>query len=61
MASLLMKTKRLWSGDQDASRSEMRGTPDDWSVRRRMVPVAASTQKMSSCDVGSVPSMVQAK
>lgn len=60
-ASLLMKTRRLWSGDQDASRSEMNGLPDDWSVKRRTAPVATSTPKMSSCDVGSVPSMVHAK
>ena len=60
-ASLLMKTMRLWSGDHDASRSEMNGTPDDWSVRRLTLPVAASTAKMSSWEVGSVPSMVQAK
>jgi hypothetical protein len=61
MASLLMKTTRLWSGDHEGSRSEMKGTPEDWSVRRRTVPVATSTPKMSSWEVGSVPSMVQAK
>jgi hypothetical protein len=61
MASLLMKTMRLRSGDHDASRSETKGTPEDWFVSRRTVPVAASTAKMSSWDVGSVPSMVQAK
>jgi hypothetical protein len=61
MASLLMKTMRLWSGDHEASRSEMKGTPDDWSVSRRTAPVAASTAKMSSCEVGSVPSIVHAK
>ena len=37
------------------------GTPDDWSVNRRTVPVATSTPKTSSCDVGSVPSIVHAK